>query len=210
MSNAESNEYILGTDKDELHRLGIQHQVWASEAQEGWRRAGFKKGDVLLDLGSGPGYCSKELAFIAGEKGQVIAVDKSESYIHFIEQLNELHGSNIDARCADFNEMHLADNSLDGMYCRWALAWLANPKEVLEKVRRALKRGRRMVIHEYYDWSTHQTTPRLPGLSKAIAAALQSFNDSEGEIDIGRELPIILNSLGMKVLRIRPMIKLVR
>jgi len=32
----EKNAYILGTDKEEFNRLGIQHQVWASEAQKGW------------------------------------------------------------------------------------------------------------------------------------------------------------------------------
>src|SRR5688500_13191160 len=27
----EDNEYLLGTDDDELRRLGFQHQVWAGE-----------------------------------------------------------------------------------------------------------------------------------------------------------------------------------
>ena len=62
----EQNAYILGTDKEELHRLGIQHQVWASEAQKGWTLAGFTAGQTLLDLGCGPGFCTKELAMITG------------------------------------------------------------------------------------------------------------------------------------------------
>ena len=52
----EKEAYILGTDSDELHRLGIQHQVWASEAQAGWKAAGINRGDTILDLGSGPGF----------------------------------------------------------------------------------------------------------------------------------------------------------
>jgi hypothetical protein len=39
MSNQEENAYILGTDEQELYRLGLQHQVWASEAQKGWNLA---------------------------------------------------------------------------------------------------------------------------------------------------------------------------
>ena len=29
---AEEREYLLGTDDDELARLGFQHQVWAADA----------------------------------------------------------------------------------------------------------------------------------------------------------------------------------
>ena len=50
--------YILGTDEEELTRLKIQHNVWKSETVKGWALAKFKLGDVILDLGSGPGSVS--------------------------------------------------------------------------------------------------------------------------------------------------------
>ncbi len=200
--------YILGTDQEELYRLGLQHQVWAEEAQIGWRLAGFGAGQTLLDLGCGPGYCTEEMAFIAGIEGKVIGIDKSENYIHHLKQVNQLRGLNIEAIHADFDEMSLEDNSLDGMYCRWALAWLPNPVHILEKVYKALKPGGRMVIHEYYDWSTLQTEPVMPALMTGIRAALGSFKKSEGEIDIGRELPAKLAKMGMKILNTRPMSKI--
>ena len=76
---SENNAYILGTDAQELHRLGIQHQVWASQAHKGWKLANFRAGQTLLDLGSGPGFCSKELAYLTGKSGKVIAVDTTNS-----------------------------------------------------------------------------------------------------------------------------------
>ncbi len=206
----EHNAYILGTDTEELHRLGVQHQVWAEEAQRGWNLAGFKAGETFLDLGSGPGFCTKELAYIAGEHGKVIGVDRSAAYIEHLKQVTALHHLNIEPVLSDFDEMVLEPETIDGMYCRWALAWLPNPKEILINVRDALKHGGRMVIHEYYDWSTHQTEPQLPGLNKAIAAALRSFKDSEGHIDIGRELPRIFEEIGMKVTGVRLMSKLAK
>ncbi len=204
----EENAYILGTDTQELHRLGVQHQIWAEEAQRGWRLAEFKAGQTLLDLGSGPGFCTKELAYIAGQEGKVIGVDLSASFIEHLKQIKSIYHLNIEAVLANFNQMTLASESIDGMFCRWAMAWLPNPEEVLEKVFRALKPGARMVIHEYYDWSTHQTEPQKPALNKAIGAALQSFKDSPGQIDIGRRLPSILSNLGMEIKSIRPMPKL--
>lgn len=209
MSNQEENAYILGTDEQELYRLGLQHQVWASEAQRGWELAQFTSGQTILDLGCGPGFCTKELAFITGPEGKTIGIDRSVSYIEYLDKTAQLHHLNIEGIVADFDNMKLEENSLDGMYCRWALAWLPNPKKILAKVLKALKPGGKMVIHEYYDWSTFQTEPNMPALIKAIKATLKSFKDSESEIDIGRELPRIMEELDMKVINIRPMTKLV-
>lgn len=204
----ENQAYILGTDTEELFRLGVQHQVWAEEAQHGWRLANFRTGQTLLDLGCGPGYCTKELAFLVGDKGKVIGVDKSLSFISFLKKIASNYNLNIRAVHTDFDSMKLDTESLDGMYCRWALAWIANPKEVLQKVVAALKPGGKMVIQEYYDWSLLQTEPKKEMLSKAIEIALKSFKDSDNEVDIGRHLPAILSEIGMKVISYRPMAKI--
>ncbi|MEX0288025.1 MAG: methyltransferase domain-containing protein [Flavobacteriaceae bacterium] len=204
----ESKAYILGTDEQELFRLGIQHQVWAEEAQTGWRKAGFRAGQTLLDLGCGPGYCTTEMAFIVGEQGRVIGVDKSESYIAHLKKLAQQQHLPIKAIASDFEDLKLAPLSLDGMYCRWALAWLPQPVNVLQKVYEALKPGGKMVIHEYYDWSLLQTEPYREALAKGIAMALKSFKDSDAEIDIGRHLPQVLREMGMRVTSFRPMAKI--
>ena len=204
----ESNAYILGTYDDELYRLGLQHQVWASEAQQGWRTAGFTAGMDLLDLGCGPGFSAKELAFIAGPTGSVTGVDRSAHYIDYLTKVSDLHNLKIEGVLADFDEMELKANTYDGMYCRWAMAWIDNPQEVLAKVYDALKPGGKMVIHEYYDWSTHQTEPLMPHLSKAISATLKSFKAPPGDIDVGRHLPNILTDIGMNVTSSRLMSKL--
>lgn len=206
----EANAYILGTDPAELNRLGIQHQIWASEAQRGWKAAGFTAGQTLLDLGSGPGFATRELAYITGTEGKVIGIDLSANYISFLQQVADSHGLSIEAVQMDFNDMDLRPNSLDGMYCRWALAWIPNPKEILHKVYDALKPGGKMVLHEYYDWSTHQIEPQLPHLSKAIAVCLKSFKEQAGDIDVGRHLPGICTELGMNIVSTRPMVKLAR
>ncbi|WP_298896027.1 methyltransferase domain-containing protein [uncultured Psychroserpens sp.] len=204
----EQDAYILGTDQEELHRLGLQHQVWASEAHKGWELAGFTAGQTILDLGCGPGFCSKELAFVVGNSGKVIGIDRSEHFINFLNRINSQYALQINAIQADFNDMNLEPNSLDGMYCRWAMAWVPNVKEILEKVKQALKPGGKMVLHEYYDWQTHSIEPRKAGIEKAIAGCLQSFKEQDGEIDIGRELPGIFEDLGMKVTSKRLMSKL--
>lgn len=205
----EENAYILGTEQAELHRLGLQHQVWSSEARRGWELGGFHSGQTILDLGCGPGFCSFELAYMVGNEGRVIGVDISPTYVNMVRKQAELHGLPIELRTCSFDDMELEPESLDGMFCRWALAWVPNPDEVLFKVKNALKPGNRMVIQEYFDWTTFQSEPPLPQLQKGIAAAYRSMKEEQpGDIDVGRRIPAMAEDLGLKVLHVRPVTKL--
>src|SRR5437868_13992169 len=77
----EEREYLLGTDDDELARLGFQHQVWAADAARAWERAGFTVGQRLLDVGCGPGYATLDLARLVGTAGHVHGVDVSPRFV---------------------------------------------------------------------------------------------------------------------------------
>ncbi|MDB4439123.1 methyltransferase domain-containing protein [bacterium] len=204
----EKGAYILGTERAELYRLGYQHQVWSSEARKGWDIAEFSQGQAILDLGCGPGFCAQELAYIVGHEGKVIGVDRSQIFIDFLNKANEVHGLNIETHCCDFNDMNLKPDSLDGVYCRWAMAWISNPEEIINKTATYLKSGGSIVMQEYYDWSTFQVEPSLPGLTKGINAALKSFMDQEGDINVGRKLPALFYDAGLEVISTRLMPKL--
>jgi ubiquinone/menaquinone biosynthesis C-methylase UbiE len=210
MTDSKPQDYILGTERAELLRLGLQHQVWAAEARRGWTTAGFQPGQTLLDLGCGPGFCTQDMAYIAGDEGKVIAIDLSPTFIKFATAVNQIHALNIDYVESSFDDMILADESLDGAFCRWAMAWIPNPAEILAKVAKALKPGACFVVHEYYDWKTLQTEPNWPELDHAIAMALKSFRDSEGQIDVGRHLPEMIESQGLELAGVRPMSQLVK
>ena len=204
-----SNEdYILGADDEELNRLHLQHEVWLSEAIRGWGIAKFKVGQTILDLGSGPGYCSVELSKIVGNTGKIICLDKSKHFIKYLNQVKKLNHLPLKPVLSNFDDFDFGFNTLHGMYCRWALAWIPNPIEILEKISKALISQGKMVIQEYYDWSTHQTKPEMPGLKHAIAKSLESFKNTDSEIDIGCYIPKILSELGLDILSIRSMSKI--
>lgn len=203
----EQNAYILGTELQELHRLGYQHQIWSSEARKAWDTAEFSYGQRLLDLGCGPGFCTVEMAYLVGEEGSVLGVDKSQAYIDYLNKLNESYRLNIETQCTDFDDMELEAGSLDGAYCRWALAWVSDPRAVVEKVADALCSGGVFVAQEYFDWSTFQTEPHMPALDKGIKSILRSFKEQPGDIDVGRRLPQLFADAGLEVISSRPMIK---
>lgn len=206
----EDDAYILGTETAELNRLGYQHQVWSGEARLGWKKAGFSYGDVILDLGSGPGFCSLELAYLVGESGKVVALDRSQNFISFLNQVSKFRGLDIKTICADFNDMAFQEEKFDGIYHRWSLAWMDGVEEILAKLIKSLKPGGKIVSHEYYDWSTLQFQPTTEALDSCIQSALSGWQEMEGDINIGGRLPGILSSIGMKIESTRIMTKLAR
>ena len=60
------SDYILGTHDDEVARLGVQHRAWLPITRAAWKSAGIREGQVVFDVGCGPGYASLDLAQIVG------------------------------------------------------------------------------------------------------------------------------------------------
>ena len=62
-------DYVLGTQDEEIERLGLQHRVWRPRMLDAWRRAGIGVGHRIVDVGAGPGYATLDLAEIVGRGG---------------------------------------------------------------------------------------------------------------------------------------------
>jgi hypothetical protein len=88
------------------------------------------------------------------------------------------------------------------------MAWIDNAEEILHKVAKAMKPGAKMVIHEYFDWSTFQTEPHKPALMKGVTAILKNFMKPPSNINIGRELPAIFKNIGIELVAQRGMHKM--
>ena len=115
----EENEYLLGTDDDELRRLGFQHQVWARAAADAWDRGGFGPGHHVLDLGCGPGYATLDLARLVGATGRVTAVDVSTRFVaHLQARITALGVVNVSAAVQDVEALDLPPEHFDGAYAR--------------------------------------------------------------------------------------------
>lgn len=74
-------EYVLGTDDEEITRLGLQHRAWRVRAVDAWRLAEMGQGQTGLDVGFGPGYAALDLAELVGPTGRVVAIDPSARFL---------------------------------------------------------------------------------------------------------------------------------
>ena len=104
--------------------------------------AKIKKGDVVIDLGSGAG----NDAFIArhetGDTGQVIGIDFTPAMIERARKNAEVRGfTNVEFRQGDIENMPVAGNTADVIVSNCVLNLVPNKSGVLKEIYRVLKPG---------------------------------------------------------------------
>ncbi len=104
--------------------------------------AKIKKGDVVVDLGSGAG----NDAFIArhqtGETGKVIGIDFTPAMIERARQNNDARGfTNVEFRQGDIEKMPVTANTADVIVSNCVLNLVPDKDAVIKEIYRVLKPG---------------------------------------------------------------------
>jgi SAM-dependent methyltransferase len=203
-------DYVLGTHDDEIERLGLQHNVWRPRALAAWQRAGFNVGQTVLDIGCGPGYATLDLAELVGPTGRVIAVDRSRRFLDTLEERRRARGiDNVTVVESDLDDVHFAVHGADAAWCRWVLAFVPRPRQLLERVAGALKSGSVFVSHEYFDYGSWRAVPRSLPFEEFVTATIANWRASGGEPNIGVEVPRWLEDLGFTIESTTPLIDVI-
>lgn len=204
-------DYVLGTHDEEITRLGLQHRIWLPRASDLWRRAGFRAGKTLVDLGCGPGWATVDLAGIAGPTGRAIGVDRSRRFLDAAEARAQALGlSNAEFHEVDLDTQPLPVTGADGIWTRWVYSFVREPRAVLARAAATLKPGGVMAILEYVDYRTWRLSPRRTEFEEFVREVMASWIENGGEPDIGMVLPQWLDELGFEVRELRPVIEAVR
>src|SRR6185436_9361566 len=207
----DEKEYVLGTDRAELERLGLQHQLWLAQAAAAWERAGFRRGQRILDVGCGPGFATIDLAQRVGPRGKVVAVDISQRFLTHLEERASARGlTNVRAVQGSVERMEVGESGFDGAYARWVLCFVRRPAAVLRQVARRLKRGGVFVIQDYFHYENLVIAPECEAFRRVIRAVHQSWRARGGDADIGCRLPGLLRRAGFEVREILPLVRLAR
>jgi SAM-dependent methyltransferase len=202
-------DYILGTHDEEIERLGLQHRVWRPKVSDAWKRAGFTIGQTILDVGCGPGYASLDLAEIVGSSGKILSIDRSRRFLDALEATSKQRGlKNISTFELDLDEGELPSVQADGAWCRWVLAFVKKPRDLVKRITNALKPGGIFVAHEYFDYRTWQFAPPSPEHEEFVRLVMKSWRSTGGEPDIGLSLPVWLQELGFEIKTLNPIIEI--
>lgn len=203
--SATQKDYHLGTSDEELARLGFQHQVWQDVTHRLWALAGFGPGQVLLDLGAGPGYTTLELARLVGSNGHVHGFEAASRFTRHLQSTVAASGiSNVSVEQADVHELPVEDASADGAFARWLMCFVTDPQRVCNEVARVLKPGGVFVLWDYFNYRAVGIFPRRPAIQKLFDAYYQSAIVHGGSYDIAQQLPDMLIRSGFEIRHLEP------
>jgi ubiquinone/menaquinone biosynthesis C-methylase UbiE len=204
-------DYVLGTEEEEIERLGLQHRVWRERMLAAFARGGIGAGATVIDVGCGPGYASVDLAEIVGPQGRVLAFERSRRFLESLAERAARAGlSSITATERDVAEEPLGDAVADAAWCRWVLSFVADPARTVAHVARALKPSGVAIFHEYVDYGAWRTMPPSAEVDRFRTLVMKSWRDSAGEPDAALYLPAHLAAAGMEVIEARPLAEIVR
>jgi ubiquinone/menaquinone biosynthesis C-methylase UbiE len=121
------------------------------------KEAGVRKGMVIADLGSGPGFFTIPMAQMTGEKGLVYAVDSNQAMLEGLREniaKSEVNPNIIKMVNSDVCHTGIAKESVDLVFFANVLHEVEPKKAFLQEVRRISKTTAYIVV---VDWKKVQT-----------------------------------------------------
>jgi SAM-dependent methyltransferase len=197
---ADGAQYAIRGGVEGRERLRIIGRPLQASTAALFDRLGIGDGHVCLDVGSGGGDVTVELARRVRPRGHVIGADLDETKLALAraeaaaQGITNVSFARLDVR-TDLDGASLPDAHYDVIYSRFLLTHLPDPAETLSRFRAHLAPGGLVIIEDidmagFFHWPPSAATERGQQLYYAV------MRRRGVDPDIGRRLPSLLLDAG--------------
>jgi len=196
------SRYIHGSHPEEQNRLSLLNELINERCLE---LIQLKKGERVIDIGSGLGQFTLAMAEKVGSTGYCLGIERDAEQLRVaVANRSRLtRTAAIDFRSGDATNLMLAEKeiaSFDVGHIRFVLEHLSNPLQALNELVKAIKPGGRIVLEDD-DHASFILFPEPPGFSIVWNAYMRSYDCLGNDPYIGRRLVALLHEVGLKSIR---------
>jgi ubiquinone/menaquinone biosynthesis C-methylase UbiE len=147
-----------------LHPL----RPWIHPVRQTLEKFRLKPGDVVLELGPGPGYFTLEAGQMVGPQGRIVCLDiQREMITGLLKRLDEHGAANAHPVVGDALRLPLADGSVDAAFLVTVLGEIPDRPRALAELRRILKPGGVLSVSESLSDPDYQLEDSVRDLCRA-------------------------------------------
>jgi len=199
MQSSKNQPYIHGSKPEEQRRLsslnGLLNQACL-------RELALTGGEAVLDLGSGLGQFTRDMARVAGPRGRVIGIERDKRQI--VEARRQAREARelglVEWRHGEVLELPLKKSEwrrFDVVHARFLLEHVREPEQVVRQMVRAVRRGGRIALADD-DHQVLRLWPEPPGFAELWHAYIRAFEHLRCDPFVGRRLVALLHDAGAK------------
>jgi SAM-dependent methyltransferase len=194
--------YIHGSKPEEQKRLSLLNRLMNDRCLA---LMNLQAGDKVIDIGSGLGQYTLEMAKAIGPKGKVLGVERDPRQLEqaIRNMKSDGGGSTVEFRQGEVESLPLTKEewgSFDVGHARFVLEHLPKPHEALQELARAIRPGGRIVLEDD-DHASLILFPEPPGFAGLWAAYIRSYDRLGNDPFIGRRLVSLLHGAGLRNMR---------
>jgi SAM-dependent methyltransferase len=176
-----------------IKKLELQALETAEERLPLYLKVGLKEAHLVLDVGCGSGFVTRDIARLT--KGTIVAIDGDAHLLNVAKKILDDYTNTIICN-GDAQQLPFADNTFDLVTCNLLLMWADNPQIVVNEMTRVCKPNGKILASLEPDYGGKIHWPENQKVDSLFAG--EAIRKKGGDPHIGRKLRTLFVTAGLK------------